>query len=86
MTSLTACAQFRVEGLLYPRGCHRIWEPLVRITLESHTWIAHPSDRAISRDPAVYPNPDKFDPQRWLTHDGKVRDDLKFPSFGFGRR
>ncbi|KIJ21384.1 hypothetical protein PAXINDRAFT_164896 [Paxillus involutus ATCC 200175] len=41
---------------------------------------------AISRDPEVYPNPDKFDPQRWLGNDGKIRDDLKFPSFGFGRR
>ncbi|KAF9234942.1 cytochrome P450 [Melanogaster broomeanus] len=41
---------------------------------------------AISRDPAVYPNPDAFDPQRWLNSEGKIRDDLKFPSFGFGRR
>ncbi|KAH7912679.1 cytochrome P450 [Hygrophoropsis aurantiaca] len=41
---------------------------------------------AISRDPDVYPNPDAFDPQRWLNSDGQVRDDLKFPSFGFGRR
>ncbi|KAG6371545.1 cytochrome P450 [Boletus reticuloceps] len=41
---------------------------------------------AISRDPEVYPNPDKFDPQRWFGSDGGVRDDLKFPSFGFGRR
>ncbi|KAI9572560.1 cytochrome P450 [Boletus coccyginus] len=41
---------------------------------------------AISRDPEVYPNPDSFDPQRWLNRDGWVRDDLKFPSFGFGRR
>ncbi|KAG2338809.1 cytochrome P450 [Suillus weaverae] len=41
---------------------------------------------AISRDPSVYPNPDKFDPERWLNSDGKIREDLKFPSFGFGRR
>ncbi|KAI9572561.1 cytochrome P450 [Boletus coccyginus] len=41
---------------------------------------------AISRDPEVFPNPDSFDPQRWLNRDGRVRDDLKFPSFGFGRR
>ncbi|KAG2123474.1 cytochrome P450 [Suillus clintonianus] len=41
---------------------------------------------AISRDPSVYPNPDKFDPERWLNNEGKIRDDLKFPSFGFGRR
>ncbi|KAG1727565.1 cytochrome P450 [Suillus paluster] len=41
---------------------------------------------AISRDPSVYTNPDQFDPQRWLNTDGTIRDDLKFPSFGFGRR
>ncbi|KAG1769089.1 cytochrome P450 [Suillus placidus] len=41
---------------------------------------------AISRDPSVYPNPDKFDPEKWLNSEGKFRDDLKFPSYGFGRR
>ncbi|KAI6137179.1 cytochrome P450 [Pisolithus sp. B1] len=41
---------------------------------------------AISRDANVYPNPDKFDPQRWLGSDGRIREDLRFPSFGFGRR
>jgi len=41
---------------------------------------------AISRDPNVYPNPDHFDPDRWLDSEGKIRDDLKYPSFGFGRR
>ncbi|KAI5994581.1 cytochrome P450 [Pisolithus orientalis] len=41
---------------------------------------------AISRDPDVYPNPDKFDPQRWLGSDGRIREDVRFPSFGFGRR
>ncbi|KAG1769952.1 cytochrome P450 [Suillus placidus] len=41
---------------------------------------------AISRDPSVYPNPDQFDPERWLDSEGKIRDDLKFPSYGFGRR
>ncbi|KAG6327474.1 hypothetical protein ID866_11615 [Astraeus odoratus] len=41
---------------------------------------------AISRDPEVYPNPDKFDPQRWINSDGRIKDDIRFPSFGFGRR
>ncbi|KAG1824838.1 cytochrome P450 [Suillus subaureus] len=41
---------------------------------------------AISRDPIVYPNPDMFDPERWLNSEGKIRDDIKFPSYGFGRR
>ncbi|KAF9245019.1 cytochrome P450 [Melanogaster broomeanus] len=34
----------------------------------------------------VFPDPEKFDLTRWLTLDGKLRDDLKFPAFGFGRR
>ncbi|KAG1741903.1 cytochrome P450 [Suillus paluster] len=41
---------------------------------------------AISCDPSVYPNPDQFDPQRWLNTDGKIWDNLKIPSFRFGRR
>ncbi|EIW85926.1 cytochrome P450 [Coniophora puteana RWD-64-598 SS2] len=41
---------------------------------------------AISRDASVYPDPHTFDPQRWLTPQGEIREDLKFPSFGFGRR
>ncbi|KAG1824835.1 cytochrome P450 [Suillus subaureus] len=41
---------------------------------------------AISRDPSVYPDPDQFDPERWLNSEGKIRDDIKFPSYGFGRR
>jgi cytochrome P450 len=31
-------------------------------------------------------DPESFKPQRWLNEDGKIRDDLKSPTFGFGRR
>ncbi|KAH7915214.1 cytochrome P450 [Hygrophoropsis aurantiaca] len=41
---------------------------------------------AISRDPQVFPDPEKFDPQRWIDDDGQFRHDIKFPTFGFGRR
>lgn len=41
---------------------------------------------AISRDPDVFPDPDKFDPQRWLDHNGQIRNDLKFYPYGHGRR
>ncbi|KAF8446404.1 cytochrome P450 [Boletus edulis BED1] len=41
---------------------------------------------AIANDPDVFPNPEKFDPQRWLTAEGTLRDDLRFSAFGFGRR
>lgn len=41
---------------------------------------------AISRDPDVFPDPNAFKPDRWLDDEGRVRADLKFFVFGFGRR
>uniref|UniRef100_A0A0W0F7D6 Putative cytochrome P450 n=1 Tax=Moniliophthora roreri TaxID=221103 RepID=A0A0W0F7D6_MONRR len=41
---------------------------------------------SVGRDPAYFPDPERFNPQRWLTADGKVRDDVKSYPFGFGRR
>ncbi|KAG6328006.1 hypothetical protein ID866_11083, partial [Astraeus odoratus] len=39
---------------------------------------------AISRDPSAFPDGEKFDPQRWLDKDGRIRTDLKFSPYGFG--
>ncbi|KAG6381787.1 cytochrome P450 [Boletus reticuloceps] len=41
---------------------------------------------AISRDPEVFPDPETFNPRRWLTEDGRVRTDMHFYTYGFGRR
>ncbi|KAI0826895.1 cytochrome P450 [Trametes gibbosa] len=41
---------------------------------------------AIGRDPDVYPDPEVFKPSRWLDEKGRVREDLKFFNWGFGRR
>ncbi len=44
--------------------------------------------RSITRDPTMYPNPEKFDPERYLK-DGKPNPDVTDPTtiaFGFGRR
>jgi len=41
---------------------------------------------AISRDPIAFPDPDTFNPQRWLDSEGRVRDDMKSFPFGYGRR
>jgi cytochrome P450 len=41
---------------------------------------------AIANDPEVFPEPHKFNPQRWIDDAGQVRDDLGSFPFGFGRR
>ncbi|KAG7439842.1 cytochrome P450 [Guyanagaster necrorhizus] len=48
--------------------------------------IVIPNHWSIFRDPKIFPNPEVFDPQRWLTPDGTIRDDIKNYNFGFGRR
>lgn len=42
--------------------------------------------RAIGRDAEVFPDPDEFKPSRWLDGSGKIRDDISFFNYGFGRR
>ncbi|KAJ7138849.1 cytochrome P450 [Mycena filopes] len=42
---------------------------------------------SVARDPLVFPDPEGFNPQRWITPDGNaIREDLKVFQFGFGRR
>ncbi|KAM6497593.1 cytochrome P450 [Amanita muscaria] len=41
---------------------------------------------AIGRDPQYFPDPEKFNPQRWFDSNGKLREDLKNYAFGLGRR
>ena len=38
-------------------------------------------------DPAIYPDPDAFKPERFLNSDGSLRDDpVLISTFGFGKR
>ncbi|KZT26043.1 cytochrome P450 [Neolentinus lepideus HHB14362 ss-1] len=41
---------------------------------------------SIARDPVVYPDPESFKPHRWMDEDGRVREDMRYFNFGFGRR
>ncbi|KAF9482981.1 cytochrome P450 [Pholiota conissans] len=41
---------------------------------------------AIGRDPEYFPDPESFNPQRWINKDGKLREDLHAYTFGSGRR
>ncbi|KAG6828377.1 hypothetical protein H0H92_008173 [Tricholoma furcatifolium] len=41
---------------------------------------------AVGRDPQYFPDPEAFNPQRWIREDGTLREELKSYPFGFGRR
>lgn len=69
-------------------NCHRVslvinQSSFIYVELLSYAWLL----RAISQDPVAHPNPDKFDPQRWIGGQGQFRNDMEgsFP-YGFGRR
>jgi len=71
-----------VGGIAHRATKDIIWEnyliPKGAAVIGNHWSIGH--------DPSVFPNPEQFDPQRWLHSDGTLREDLKSFSFGFGRR
>ncbi|KIM50317.1 hypothetical protein SCLCIDRAFT_34419 [Scleroderma citrinum Foug A] len=41
---------------------------------------------AIANDPDIFPNPEVFDPQRWIDASGNIRHNIEFCTFGFGQR
>ncbi|KAJ7250827.1 cytochrome P450 [Mycena haematopus] len=41
---------------------------------------------AMTRDKSIYPEPERFNPDRFFTADGKLNDDDTVLAFGFGRR
>ena len=49
--------------------------------------VTHVVFRAILHDPNVYPEPEVFNPERFLNQDGTLREDPTLASvFGFGKR
>ena len=58
-------------------GCLYIWNLDVHLR----------SFRAVLHDPEIYPDPEKFKPERFLNDDGSVRDDPTLSLvFGIGKR
>ncbi|KII86174.1 hypothetical protein PLICRDRAFT_114554 [Plicaturopsis crispa FD-325 SS-3] len=78
---------YRWRPVSAPGFAHRAMEDVVwegyripkGVTVMGNHW-------AISRDPDVYPDPETFNPGRWLDKNGQVQEDPKFYNFGFGRR
>ncbi|KAG1724555.1 cytochrome P450 [Suillus lakei] len=73
-----------VVPLGFPHRATRdiIWEEF-RIPAGATVYGCH---WAISHDATAFPDPENFDPQRWIERYGHIRPDLKSFPFGFGRR
>ncbi|KAG1726932.1 cytochrome P450 [Suillus lakei] len=70
-----------------PRFAHRTTEDVIweNYSIPAGTMVFG-NHWAISQDPEVYPDPDTFKPQRWTNDQGRMREDLKFFVYRFGRR
>ncbi|KAG2068658.1 cytochrome P450 [Suillus decipiens] len=78
------------------------WRPIVRIGFPHRAtkdifWqgfcipegaIVYGCHWTLSRDPIAFPDPEIFNPQRWLDSEGRLKDNtnMKFIAYGFGRR
>ncbi|KAJ6466567.1 cytochrome P450 [Mycena vitilis] len=76
------------EGYFIPKGARgttilsNIWYELSTFNLSFPlNWV-----RAMGRDESIYPNPEEFNPERFLTADGQYREVDDVLAFGFGRR
>ena len=71
-------------------------DPYIRSTGNGELMVRYPPHsfvvpsiifRAILHDPAIYPDPNAFKPERFLNSDGSLRDDPVLISiFGYGKR
>ncbi|KAK0442535.1 cytochrome P450 [Desarmillaria tabescens] len=69
------------SGIAHAANQDFIWKGYV--IPKGATIVASPW--SIFRSPDFFPDPENFDPQRWIV-DGKLREDIKQFVYGFGRR
>ncbi|KAG1765652.1 cytochrome P450 [Suillus occidentalis] len=77
------------------------WRPIVRIGIPHRAtkdifWQGYCIPKgatvygchwALSRDPSIFPDPETFNPERWLDSEGRLKDhNMRFITYGFGRR
>lgn len=71
---------------ILPRICNKSYPvPGTDIVLEPGTFVQIPT-HGIQRDPEYYPNPEKFDPERFNDEAKSQRHPLTFLAFGEGPR
>ena len=58
---------------------------MVFVRSASHGQPVYASDRAMTRDPTLYPDPEEFVPERFLTEDGICNNEDMVFTFGFGQ-
>lgn len=75
---------------MYPPLYFLSRRPTVDVTIGGHTIPAGSmvlfSPYALQRDPTLYPDPDRFDPDRWLTTEADAPQRASYLAFGAGIR
>ncbi len=85
VSPLALTVQIRDFHLFLRIDVQRSWNQSCQHALDSECAERINDTRSIFRSPDAFPNPEEFDPQRWIV-DGQVREDIKQVVYGFSRR